>query len=264
MRSCSTQTRAPRPTRAPHSVATTALKIALRIVCAVCLCLPCLTQALAQRVPVSDLSIEVTERVAPLMQQRMQAIGRQLGDPIFFRIIKATSTLEVWVGPDSWVLLGTWPICAWAGTLGPKLAEGDEQSPEGFYFITPGRMNPNSQWHLGMNIGYPNAYDRFHERTGSFIVIHGVCGSSGCFAMTNPLIEELWVLAQAALNDGQDVIRVHIFPFEMTDANLSLHIDSEWHSFWRNLQEGWNFFETHGSPPNVDVADGRYVFSHAQ
>ena len=259
MRSCSTHTRAQRPTRAPHSVTT----IALRLLWATCLCLTTFTQALAQRVPVSDLSIEVTERVTPLMQQRMQAIGRQLGDPVFFRIIKATSTLEVWVGPDSWVLLGTWPICAWAGTLGPKLAEGDEQSPEGFYFVTPGRMNPNSQWHLGMNIGYPNAYDRFHERTGSFIVIHGVCGSSGCFAMTNPLIEELWVLAQAALNGGQDLIRVHIFPFDMTDANLSLHADSEWHPFWLNLQEGWDFFETHDSPPNVDVADGRYVFSHA-
>jgi murein L,D-transpeptidase YafK len=247
----------------PDSGARRALRINVFILSLALFCLPTLHQALAQRVQTSERSIEVTERVAPLVQQRLNTIGRQLGDPIFFRIIKATNTLEVWVGGDSWALLGTWPVCAWAGSLGPKLAEGDEQSPEGFYFITPGRMNPNSQWHLGMNIGYPNAYDRFHERTGSFIVIHGVCGSSGCFAMTNPLIEELWVLAEAALNEGQDLIRVHIFPFEMTDANLRAHADSPWHDFWLNLQEGWNFFETHGSPPNVDVLDGRYAFSHA-
>jgi murein L,D-transpeptidase YafK len=247
--------------RTPHFVVATALKTVLQFISVVCLCLLPVAHAAAQRVETSERSLEVTTRVAPLMQQRLNTIGRELGDPIFFRIIKATSTLEVWVGGESWVLLDAWPICAWAGTLGPKLAEGDMQSPEGFYYLTPGRMNPNSQWHLGMNIGYPNAYDRVHERTGSFIVIHGVCGSSGCFAMTNPLIEELWVLAEAALNEGQDLIRVHIFPFEMTDANLAAHADSPWHDFWLNLQEGWAFFETQGSPPNVDVVDGRYTFS---
>lgn len=252
---------APHLMRNAFSSVAIALKAGLLIACVAALCLTGSPSAFAQRVETSERSIEVTTRVAPRMQQRMHAIGRELGDPIFFRIIKATSTLEVWVGGESWVLLDTWPICAWAGTLGPKLAEGDMQSPEGFYFLTPGRMNPNSQWHLGMNIGYPNAYDRFHERTGSFIVIHGVCGSSGCFAMTDPLIEELWVLAEAALNGGQDIIRVHIFPFEMTDTNLAAHADSPWLDFWLNLREGWDFFVSQGSPPNVEVVDGRYVFT---
>lgn len=220
--------------------------------------------AFAQVVPTNEHAQAITAAVTPRMADRAATIGHDLGDPVFLRIIKETSRLEVWMGGDDdgtpWDLLGAWPICAWAGTLGPKLAEGDMQSPEGFYFLVPGRMNPNSQWHLGMNIGYPNAYDRFHGRTGHSIVIHGVCGSSGCFAMTDPLIEELWVLVEAAMNAGQSVVRVHIFPFEMTDAALQAHATNEWYPFWQNLQEGWNWFETHGEPPNVEVVDGRYVF----
>jgi murein L,D-transpeptidase YafK len=223
-------------------------------------CCSDMPMAAAQVVRTSERSLEVTERVAPLMRARVEAMGHAWGDPVFFRIIKEEDALEVWVGGERWDLLGTWPICAWAGELGPKLAEGDMQSPEGFYTVPPGRMNPNSQWHLGMDIGYPNAYDRHHERTGSYIVIHGVCGSSGCFAMTNPLVEELWVLAEAALNAGQRYVRVHVFPFRMTDERLQREAASPWFEFWANLNEGWRWFETHGEPPNVEVQGGRYVF----
>lgn len=214
----------------------------------------------AQIVATSELSREVTARVAPSMAERAAAIGHSLGDPVFIRILKQEDALEVWLGGARWDRLGVWPICAWAGDLGPKFAEGDEQSPEGFYTISPGRMNPNSQWHLGMDIGYPNAYDRAHGRTGSYIVIHGVCGSSGCFAMTNPLIEELWVLVEAALNAGQPFVRVHIFPFAMSAERLAMYAQSPHIEFWRNLAEGWSFFESNGEPPNVEVLAGRYVF----
>ena len=49
----------------------------------------------------------------------------------------------------------TYPICRWSGELGPKIKEGDRQAPEGFYTITPGLMNPNSQYYLAINIGFP-------------------------------------------------------------------------------------------------------------
>ncbi len=188
-----------------------------------------------------------------------------LGDPVFIRVFKQSSELEVWMQrhDGTWLLVRTWPICAWSGELGPKLREGDLQTPEGFYYITPGRMNPNSQWHLAMNIGYPNAYDREHGRTGSFIMIHGVCGSSGCLAMTNEGIEPIYTLVEAALNAGQNIVRVHIFPFRMSDEVLASASGSRWESFWLNLHQGYRFFEEHGAPPNVEVVDGRYEFNHA-
>ena len=48
-------------------------------------------------------------------------------------------------------LLKTYPICRWSGDLGPKIKQGDRQAPEGFYTITPGLMNPNSNYYLAIN-----------------------------------------------------------------------------------------------------------------
>ena len=74
-------------------------------------------------------------------------------------------------------LLKVYPICRWSGDLGPKITEGDRQAPEGFYTITPGLMNPNSNYYLAINTGFPNAYDRANDRHGGFLMIHGDCSS---------------------------------------------------------------------------------------
>ena len=122
-------------------------------------------------------------------------------------------------------------------------------------------MNPASSYHLSFNLGYPNAYDRAHRRTGSALMVHGECVSIGCFAMGNPAIEEIWTIATAAFRAGQPLFRVHVFPFRLDDAErLERERDNRWHSFWMNLKEGYDWFEKHGQPPNVEVESGRYVF----
>ena len=88
-----------------------------------------------------------------------------------------------------YALLKTYPICRWSGELGPKVKEGDRQAPEGFYTITPGQMNPNSQLLSRRSISaIPNAYDRAHGRTGAYLMVHGDCSSRGCYAMTDEQI----------------------------------------------------------------------------
>jgi murein L,D-transpeptidase YafK len=177
------------------------------------------------------------------------------------RIFKESRELELWVENDGrFALFRTYEICTFSGHLGPKLRTGDLQSPEGFYFVTPDRMNPASRFHLSFNLGYPNAYDRHHGRTGGFLMVHGDCVSIGCYAMTDAQIEEIYTLADAALRQGQPFFRVHIFPFRMTVRNMQRHRDSRWREFWRNLEEGYDFFERHGRPPNVEVRNGKYVF----
>ena len=115
-----------------------------------------------------------------------------VGAHIFIRIFKLERELELWARQGSrFELIRIYPICYFSGQLGPKLREGDEQTPEGFYFVTPEQLNPNSRFHLSFNIGYPNRYDRAHGRTGAAIMVHGNCVSIGCFAMTDPIIEEL-------------------------------------------------------------------------
>lgn len=199
-----------------------------------------------------------------LLPQRLAAEGVKSGAPIFMRIFKESSELEVWIAKaGSFVLLASYPICHWSGTLGPKLREGDKQTPEGFYTITSRQMRNLGRWPRSMNLGFPNVFDTANGRDGSYILMHGGCSSVGCFAMTNPVMTEIYGLAKAALSKGQRHIPIHVFPFRMTEANLARHGDSEWASFWANLKQGYDSFERTSRPPRISVCKGEYVVEDA-
>ena len=118
--------------------------------------------------------------------------------PILVRIFKEEAELEVWKQDITghFQILKIYPICRWSGDLGPKLHEGDRQAPEGFYTITPELMNPNSNYYLAINTGFPNSFDKANDRDGDFLMIHGDCSSSGCYAMTDEQMAEIYSLAR--------------------------------------------------------------------
>jgi murein L,D-transpeptidase YafK len=187
----------------------------------------------------------------------------KIGSQVFIRAFKEERELELFVKNEEtgkYDLLRTYDIAAASGELGPKLAEGDCQVPEGFYFVNQKAMNPNSAYHLAFNIGYPNSYDRAHKRTGSFIMVHGSNVSIGCLAMTDPKIEEIYTLCQGALDGGQPFFRIHIFPFRMTDQRMQEASDDPWLPFWKNLKTGYDLFEENRIPSNVGVKDKEYTF----
>jgi len=195
------------------------------------------------------------------LDARLQAKGVRLGAPVYIRIFKLESELELWVEKDGrFQRFATYPICLWSGRLGPKLKEGDRQAPEGFYTVGKGQLNPNSRWHRSFNLGFPNTYDRGKGRTGSFLMVHGGCSSIGCYAMTDQVVDEIWRLVTAALDDGQARIPVHVFPFRMTERNLRLRKGDKWSGFWADLKKGYDLFEANHVPPKVSVCDGRYAF----
>lgn len=195
------------------------------------------------------------------LDSRLADKGVKLGDPVLVRIFKLDSELELWMEKDGrYVKFATYPICRFSGRLGPKLREGDNQAPEGFYTVAKEQLNPNSRWHRSFNLGYPNAFDRAHDRTGSLIMVHGGCLSIGCFAITNAGVDEVWRLVTAALDKGQPRFAVHVFPFRMTDANLALRNKSDFADFWTNLKTGSDLFETTQLPPIVSVCEGAYAF----
>lgn len=202
-------------------------------------------------------------RVRPLLEPDLAELGLKFGDPVFLRAFKEEQALEVWMRPQGesrFVLFRSYPIAAASGRPGPKLAEGDRQVPEGFYAFGRRHLHPASKYHLAFNIGYPNEFDRHHERTGSFIMVHGNRVSIGCLAMTDVRIEEIYTLVDAALDGGQPFVRIHLFPFRMTPGRMEQVDEREWAGFWRNLREGYEFFETHRRPPVTEVEEGRYVF----
>ncbi len=202
---------------------------------------------------------QILNRVQPELKQSQVIVC----DTVFIRIFKEENILELWMKPDDsnrYTLVKTYPICKWSGRLGPKYREGDFQAPEGFYTTNLQNLNPNSKYHLSFNIQYPNDYDRAYGRTGSFIMVHGDCVSEGCYAMTDPLMEEIYVLAERALLAGQGEVPVHVFPFRMTQERLQAELRSPHYPFWQNIQQGYEFFESYKIPPKWTVLNKTYEF----
>ena len=201
----------------------------------------------------------LSERMVAELERRKMAKE----SPILVRLFKEESEFEVWKVDQSgrFALLKTYPICRWSGDLGPKMQQGDRQAPEGFYTIAPGQMNPNSNYYLAINTGFPNAYDQANGRTGQFLMIHGDCASAGCYAMTDEQIAEIYALAREAFFGGQKSFQVQAYPFRMTGANMARHRDSSHMAFWRMLKQGNDHFEVTRLEPKVDVCDRHYVFN---
>ena len=214
---------------------------------------------IGQQCRAEEYSIEKNIFLESTLEERLHALSVQIGSPVFIRIFKEEAILEVWIDTGShYEHLKDYIICASSGNLGPKLKEGDRQAPEGFYKVRKQQLNPHSKYHLSFNLGYPNKYDRVHERTGTFLMVHGNCVSAGCYAMTDEKIEEIYALVESALEDGQTYIDVHAFPFRMTEENMDLYEGNKWYDFWMNLKEGYDYFESEHRPPQIKVEAKRY------
>ena len=207
------------------------------------------------------LPAKATQELPPALLSLLQQKRMPKSSPIVVRLFKEEAELEVWKqdATGRFQLLKTYPICRWSGDLGPKLQEGDRQAPEGFYTVTPELMNPNSNFHLSINLGYPNRFDKANKRDGSFLMIHGDCWSSGCYAMTDEQISEIYSLARDLLL-GRPSFQVQAYPFRLTPANLARHRNSPNLAFWKMLKIGNDHFESTQLEPRVDVCDRRYVF----
>jgi murein L,D-transpeptidase YafK len=206
-------------------------------------------------------TMELSRELLSLLQQKKMPKH----SPIVVRVFKEESELEVWKQDVTghFQMLKVYPICRWSGDLGPKLHEGDRQAPEGFYTITPELMNPNSNYYLAINTGFPNSFDKANDRDGSFLMIHGDCWSSGCYAMTDEQIGEIYSLARDSFL-SQPSFQIQAYPFRLTPANLARHRTNPNMAFWSMLKIGNDHFETTHLEPKVDVCDRHYVFDANQ
>jgi murein L,D-transpeptidase YafK len=191
---------------------------------------------------------------------------------IYIRSFKYDSQLEVWVKndmKDQFQLFKTYKVCALAGTLGPKRMEGDYQVPEGFYYIN--EFNPKSNYYLSLGINYPNESDRILSdslRPGSAIFIHGSCVTVGCIPIRDEQIDELYILAAYAKNQGQDFIPVHIFPVRFNVERSVKFLegltkdDQSLKKFAGKLEDAFDYFEKYKQLPVVMIGEkGQYLIN---
>lgn len=209
---------------------------------------------------------KATAPVPADVRRIMAEKGMTKSAPILIRIFKQEKQLEVWkrTTEGRYAVLKTYPICNYSGTLGPKKVTGDKQAPEGFYTVHPRQMNPNSQYYLSFDVGFPNQFDRTLGRTGSALMVHGGCLSAGCYAMGDDQIREIYALARDALAGGQNGFQVQALPFRMTDENMRKHVLNPNYAFWSNLKVGSDAFEATQKEVSVSVRKKVYAFNLPQ
>lgn len=174
---------------------------------------------------------------------------------LFLRAFKEEREAEAWGRADDGVFhrIATWRVLGASGHAGPKRREGDRQVPEGCYRVAV--FNPKSNFHLSLGLDYPNESDRVRsdaQNPGSDIYIHGGTESIGCLALGDVAIEELYLLAQDAV---EKPVSVHIFPARMAGfAWEDLRAKHPEHAdFWSELKPIYEAFERTRRIPDVRV-----------
>ena len=189
---------------------------------------------------------------------------------LYIRSFKYDSQLEVWIrntSKEQFQLFKTYKVCALSGSLGPKRVEGDYQVPEGFYYIN--QFKPNAEFHLALGLNYPNASDELLSdslKPGGDIYIHGSCITVGCIPIKDEPIEEVYILATQAKNNGQDFIPIHVFPVRFNNprsVEYFLKVSKEdkfYQKFAFNIKEVFDYFENYKKLPLISVnTKGEYV-----
>ncbi|HZY36370.1 MAG TPA: murein L,D-transpeptidase family protein [Mucilaginibacter sp.] len=212
-------------------------------------------------IPDSKLAKNVRVKVWPRLQTELNDKGLKPGSALYIRIFKEEDNLKIWVKTGQhYQFFKSYNICFFSGGLGPKLRKGDMKSPEGFYTVRPGQLNPFSSYYLAINIGYSNKVEQAKGCTGDAIMIHGICASDGCYAMTNDGIEDIYTLVYEAFAGGQKTMHLDIFPFRMDDAHMKKYAGSSVIGFWRNLKPGYELFEKNHIPANAEPFGREYKF----
>lgn len=196
----------------------------------------------------------------PTIIAASDSVGSNHSAPVLIRVFKEEKVLELWkrTKHGTYALVKDYSICNHSGTLGPKRRQGDLQTPEGFYDVTPRQMNPFSSQYLSFNTGYPNAFDRAHGRTGGDVMVHGGCSSAGCVAIEDAPMAELYAVVRDAIRHGQSRVQLQAYPFRMTESNMSRHASNPNIQFWRDLKVGYDQFERTRQEVAWSVRSGRY------
>ncbi len=207
---------------------------------------------------------DALNRKTDTLKKQFAAMGLQWpAKEIYIRSFKYDSQLEVWVrnnDNEPFRLFKTYPVCALAGTLGPKRMAGDYQVPEGFYYINA--FKPNSAYHMSLGLNYPNESDKIisHDADpGGDIFIHGSCVTVGCIPIQDFQIEEVYILAMSAKSNGEDFIPVHIFPVRYNNPKSMAYFDkttkdeADVQKFDMKLKEVYDYFEKEKKLPIISI-----------
>jgi murein L,D-transpeptidase YafK len=213
---------------------------------------------------------------------------------VLLRTFKLEKECELWAGNDKDPLarLAVLRVCSFDDEPGPKLVQGDDKTPEGFYesyelygspyywmwmkltpgeIDAPGVVSDGSSFRLCIN--YPNPADLARTRRlcdrgpGGEICIHGNCVSAGCISFRNRAFLAVYYCATKHNAAKNGPLQVQIFPFRFSEPLKKRYADAyapmkenELLAFWNNLEEGYRQFQTTHRPLRFSYRKDRYIF----
>lgn len=220
-------------------------------------------------------------------------------EAVVLRIFKKEREAELWgmnTGQKKMALIKTLPVCAMDFEPGPKLREGDEKTPEGFYrpgfeygskfwFMWIDLAKPDDKGEVGkgssfkMCTEYPNKADKLRSKAagmkspGSEICIHGNCASVGCASFKNRDFLHVFSFSRHHDAGAHGPLQTHIFPFRfdrVPAAEREALADAYIHAsafgkekllrFWENLEQGFTLFNKDPRPLDFKTSRKGYSF----
>lgn len=198
------------------------------------------------RIQVSSMARRAITRNYARLDFYLKNQGAQIGRPVFLRLMRDRGVLELFVadGRGRFRFIRNYRIC---GTRGTNAAN---QAPLGIYEISRQSLTPTTDNYLKITTNFPNRYDTARQIRGSLFV-QARCSVGQRISLTDTDMDELYTLIYAAINNGQNKIALHIFPFELNTINLMTAKKDQETRIIRQLTPIYLAFERSKRVPNV-------------
>lgn len=209
------------------------------------------SDAAPRRVQISQTGRQAVMRNYSRLEFFVQDQGRRLGNPTFLRAFNNDRKLEVWIANSAGVykLIRTYHICR---------PQGRNPQITGIYSINSNNLRVDNENMLKISTNYPNAYDLGSNAARGVLNIEPRCSDGRYISLTDTDLDELYTFIYSSFARGNNVVPLHIFPYELEGLNLIAPPSEVRREKIRALTPIYQAFQNNRRLPNVAISRRNY------
>ncbi len=175
--------------------------------------------------------------------------GVKFGAPIFMRIFKDKSILEIWAQSKSgkYKYLRQYKICG-ANTA---------NIPSGVYFIGAQSLNQGQRNSFSVATSFPNAYNIAQKQSGH-IILAPRCAPAPDIGLTDPDMDEMFAIIYKSISNGQSAIQLQVLPFALNGFNMFTAQKKPNYNTLKQLAPIYSKFEETKKVPKITISSAGY------
>lgn len=175
--------------------------------------------------------------------------GVKFGAPIFMRIFKDKSTLEIWAQAKNgkYKYLRQYKICG-ANTA---------NIPSGIYFINAQSLVQGQRNSFSVATSYPNAYNVAQKQSGH-IILAPRCAPAPNIGLTDPDMDEMFAILYKSISKGQNAIQIQVLPFALNGFNMFTAQKKPNYNTLKQLAPIYSQFEETKKVPKITISSSGY------